>query len=217
MLAYAPKAEFPEAIQRDSTCPVPARKILRFCRRANHLYNFRRPVPKEGRWPSSRTLGRDAATKDDTPWLKLAVFGKKRTEKNCLRNDLNVVEISGVEVDYDDEVIAFDDAIEIMTGRMSAACCIGRIGRPAFPAPSDWRAERAGQNSRARRGEIANVYPAVIARGAATQQSILSFCLYDRLLRCARNDGFNPGCLKHASEDTERLPYPPLEGEGRRE
>jgi hypothetical protein len=35
----------------------------------------------------------------------------------------------------------------------------GRIGRPAFPAPSDVRAGQFRQNSREMRGEIAESYP----------------------------------------------------------
>ena len=36
-------------------CPVPAAKIFCFVRRANHFYNSRRPVPKEGRCATSST------------------------------------------------------------------------------------------------------------------------------------------------------------------
>jgi hypothetical protein len=61
------------------------------------------------------------------------------------------------------------------------------------------RAERAGQTSRDIRGEIADVYLAVIASEA--KQSILSFfLLHDGLLRFARNEGripaYHSGCLK---------------------
>jgi hypothetical protein len=41
-------------------CPAPARKIFRFHRRANQRYTLAPSCPAEGRWPSSRTLGRDA-------------------------------------------------------------------------------------------------------------------------------------------------------------
>ena len=37
-----------------------SKKIFRFAFRANHLFISGHPVPREGRWPSSRTLGRDA-------------------------------------------------------------------------------------------------------------------------------------------------------------
>src|SRR5258705_13948003 len=38
----------------------PFAKIFCFAFTPNHIYNPRRSVPEEGRWPSSRTLGRDA-------------------------------------------------------------------------------------------------------------------------------------------------------------
>jgi RecA-family ATPase len=52
-------------------------------------------------------------SKDRLPWLKLATFGNKRTVKNCLRHNGNVLEIRGVEADYDAGKIGFDDAVEI--------------------------------------------------------------------------------------------------------
>jgi hypothetical protein len=41
-------------------CPAPFAKIFHFARRANHLYQLAPSCPAEGRWPSSRTLGRVA-------------------------------------------------------------------------------------------------------------------------------------------------------------
>src|SRR5882724_2207800 len=53
--AVAPNGEFIEPDQADATCPVPCEKIFRLTRRANHFYNSRRPVPKEGRCATSST------------------------------------------------------------------------------------------------------------------------------------------------------------------
>ncbi len=53
--APAPNGEFVEPDQADATCPVPCEKIFRLTRRANHFYNSRRPVPKEGRCATSST------------------------------------------------------------------------------------------------------------------------------------------------------------------
>ena len=50
--------------------------------------------------------------KDKLPWLKLAKFGNKRSDKNSLRHDLNVLEITGCELDYDIEEIGFDEAVK---------------------------------------------------------------------------------------------------------
>ncbi len=37
-----------------------------------------------------------ASTKDRLGWLKLATFGGARTEKACLRNDANVLKVTGI-------------------------------------------------------------------------------------------------------------------------
>lgn len=42
--------------------------------------------------------------------LKLAIFGEQRTEKGCLRHDPNVLEIFGVEGDYDGGEVSLADA-----------------------------------------------------------------------------------------------------------
>jgi hypothetical protein len=41
-------------------CQVHHKNIFLFFSTPNHSYISRHPVPVEGRWPSSRTLGRDA-------------------------------------------------------------------------------------------------------------------------------------------------------------
>jgi Family of unknown function (DUF5906) len=56
-----------------------------------------------------------AAAKRELPWLKLAKFGDKRTEKNSLRHNANVLKISGVELDYDGKVMPLEEAIKILT------------------------------------------------------------------------------------------------------
>jgi hypothetical protein len=43
-----PKREFAEPFQRDLACPVPASKIFRFRRRANHLYKLAPSCPERG-------------------------------------------------------------------------------------------------------------------------------------------------------------------------
>ena len=51
-----------------------------------------------------------APSKHDLPLLKLATFGEDRTENDSLRHDPNVLQVYGVEVDYDGEKISFDAA-----------------------------------------------------------------------------------------------------------
>lgn len=46
------------------------------------------------------------------PWLKMARFGDVKTDKGSLRHDANMLAISGVELDYDSEIISVDEALE---------------------------------------------------------------------------------------------------------
>ena len=64
-------------------------------------------------WPSEfcTTTRR---VKEELPFLKLAAFGDKRTEKGSLRNDANVRWISGIEADFDAGSVPLDDAVEIL-------------------------------------------------------------------------------------------------------
>ena len=63
---------------------------------------------------ADRIANQTAASKMELPWLKLAIFGDKRSEKNCLRTNANVVQITGIEVEHDAGEISFDTAIAVM-------------------------------------------------------------------------------------------------------
>lgn len=63
---------------------------------------------------AGRIRNRSARQKDDLPWLKLARFGEVRTDHNCLRHDLNVLAISGVELDYDLGEMPFERAADVL-------------------------------------------------------------------------------------------------------
>ncbi len=54
------------------------------------------------------------SSKKDCPLVKLARFGNAVSEKGSLRHDENVVEIFGVEGDYDDGQVAFQEARETL-------------------------------------------------------------------------------------------------------
>lgn len=54
------------------------------------------------------------ARKDLCPWVKLATFGNLRSGKNSLRNNANVMSITGVEGDYDLEQIQPEQAVEML-------------------------------------------------------------------------------------------------------
>jgi Protein of unknown function (DUF3987) len=56
-----------------------------------------------------------APAKDQLPWLKLATFGGQRSAGGSLRNNANVVEIHGIEADYDGEQITLDRARQVLS------------------------------------------------------------------------------------------------------
>ena len=49
------------------------------------------------------------------PWLKFATFGEALTEKKSFRHDANVIEVTGLEADYDGEVVHVSEAVEKLT------------------------------------------------------------------------------------------------------
>jgi hypothetical protein len=53
-----------------------------------------------------------APRKEDLPWIKLAQFGEVRTQAHSLRHDANIISITGTEIDYDGERVAFAAAVE---------------------------------------------------------------------------------------------------------
>jgi hypothetical protein len=70
---------------------------------------------------ASRIATTNAPSKAALPWVKLATFGDLRTNKNSLRNNANVRTITGLEADYDEEIISFVQACEILrTAAVSA-------------------------------------------------------------------------------------------------
>ncbi len=59
-----------------------------------------------------KILQTTAATKKKLPWLKMADFGNKTTDKGSLRHDANVLAVTGIELDYDAEMISFEEGID---------------------------------------------------------------------------------------------------------
>jgi hypothetical protein len=68
-----------------------------------------------------RVLNASARKKDNLPWLKLAIFGNDRSQKGSLRHDANVERITGIEIDYDIEQVAFADALTALNELQVAA------------------------------------------------------------------------------------------------
>jgi hypothetical protein len=58
-------------------------------------------------------LGTHAKDKAQLPWLKLAIFGNRRSEADCLRHDANVKQITGIEMDYDAQKVPLEQGIKI--------------------------------------------------------------------------------------------------------
>jgi hypothetical protein len=59
-------------------------------------------------------LTKTASTKKTLPWLKLATFGDQKTDEGSLRHNANVLSIDGLEADYDEEQLSFDEAVAII-------------------------------------------------------------------------------------------------------
>jgi hypothetical protein len=62
----------------------------------------------------TRIPGTVAPRKDALPLLKIAAFGEKRSSKKSFRHDANVLECSGVELDYDGEALPLEVAAKIL-------------------------------------------------------------------------------------------------------
>jgi hypothetical protein len=83
---------------------------------------------------AERIITTSAASKDGLPWLKLATFGDLRSGRNSLRCNANVLTVSGVEADYDQERVSVSDAVGILEEAGVLASSIHRHRtRPASP------------------------------------------------------------------------------------
>lgn len=75
--------------------------------------------------------------KESLPLIKLGVFGDVRTDKGSLRHDANLLAISGVEGDYDGEVLSIDEAAKLLsTAGVKALLYTSPSNRPEAPR---WR------------------------------------------------------------------------------
>lgn len=73
---------------------------------------------RTGTWEGLVAQLRAAKTynsKSECPWLKLAVFGDHRGPGGALRNNANVLAVTGIEADYDGEQISIPQALELLT------------------------------------------------------------------------------------------------------
>jgi putative DNA primase/helicase len=113
-----------------------------------------------------------AKVKDDCKLIKLATFGDKRTEKACLRHNANVLAVTGIEGDYDSEIMTPEQAIEMLEGHNLKA-----VIAPTFSATPDnprWRvltplSEQITPDERLRYIEVLNgMLGGVLASESAT-------------------------------------------------
>ena len=55
-----------------------------------------------------------APDKASLPLVKLAAFGDRRSPKGSLRHDKNLLDVSGIELDYDGEELPLDEAVRLL-------------------------------------------------------------------------------------------------------
>ncbi|UGA45663.1 DUF5906 domain-containing protein [Bradyrhizobium quebecense] len=86
---------------------------------------------------AERVRNASSRKKSKLPWLKMARFGSMPSDKGCLRHDGNVIEVSGGELDYDFEKIAFDAAVFAITELR--ICAVLYTSASHTPATPRWR------------------------------------------------------------------------------
>jgi hypothetical protein len=79
-----------------------------------------------------------ASAKHDLPLLKLATFGDRLTDKTSLRHDQNILQVYGVECDYDDEEVSFDQAVAM--AKVAKVQVILYTSPSHTPSAPRWRA-----------------------------------------------------------------------------
>lgn len=96
--------------------------------------------PRANAWATLANELTDPPTypsKTACPLIKLATFGDLRTEKNCLRHDDNVQTVTGIEGDYDDEVVTLATAVDRLRG--AGISCIVYTSASHTPDAPRWR------------------------------------------------------------------------------
>jgi len=119
-----------------------------------------------------------AKVKDDCKLIKLATFGDERTGKACLRHNANVLAVTGIEGDYDSEIMTPEQAIEMLEGYNLKA-----VIAPTFSATPDnprWRvltplSEQITPDERLRYIEVLN---GMLGGDLASESATLSQSFY---------------------------------------
>ena len=76
----------------------------------NQWANAKTPYRHSLRELALRISSKKATNKSKLPWLKLATFGEVKSKRGSLRYNANVIAITGVELDYDDGDLTWDQA-----------------------------------------------------------------------------------------------------------
>lgn len=97
-------------------------------------------TPRSGTWSDLIERLRNVGTfanKSRCPWIKLATFGTKRSEKNSLRTNENLEAVYGIEGDYDKEQVTIEQARTMLESHgIRAAFYPSPSNRPGKPR---WR------------------------------------------------------------------------------
>jgi putative DNA primase/helicase len=123
-------------------------------------------------------LDTTAPSKEALPWLKLALFGDARAKSGSLRHDDNVIEVYGVELDYDAKEMSFDAAVEIIK-RNNLRCII--YTSPSYtPEGPKWRvlAPTTRSVSPERRDELVRTIDRLFSMAFAKESYTLSQSYY---------------------------------------
>lgn len=80
---------------------------------------------------------RKAPSKEQLYWLKLGRFGDRATVNGSLRNNDNLIEIEGLEGDYDNKVVSFETAVEV--AEKAGLACIIYTSPSHTPEEPKWR------------------------------------------------------------------------------
>jgi hypothetical protein len=78
-----------------------------------------------------------ALAKNRLPWLKMALFGGAVSPQGSLRHDRNLISLTGIEADYDTEVVSFEEAVDI--AEKAGLLCLIYTSPSNTPDAPRWR------------------------------------------------------------------------------
>lgn len=117
-------------------------------------------------------------SKKRLPWLKLARFGEQYSKNNCLRTNRNLLEITGIEIDYDAGEVSFDAAASAL--QEADLRCILYTSASHTPDNPRWRvlAPTSRPLEPSRRVELVAAINGVLGGVIAPESFVLSTAYY---------------------------------------